>query len=150
MSGFDKQVYFQLLCEDPLAAQDYALDHSQKVSQVMEDYQGVRNHVVTNAVNQAFVKKHPELLQVTPEEDLQNAQKLAEILRQNNLPYTAENLEIALDAAKESGEVTLGAGGETIRAPNGQFVSKKEFDRTAPLDQLREFYESKYPDRVRR
>jgi hypothetical protein len=166
MSDFDKQYYFSLLATDPVAADDYLTAHQtggmtkrQFAVEYATTARPAIQQTIQNAVNYAFAQEHPELLQVSPEADLENASKIASYIHENNLPAHdaesyAESLKTAFEATKP--ELRLGGGGETVRAvgdygnvKRGQFVSKKDFLQTAPIEQVRAHFESQEQSRRR-
>jgi hypothetical protein len=106
-NGFSRDKYFQLLYQDPIAAQDYVLGHriGQPVDQFLNDYaKTVRpgaEMAKINAVNAAFVQKHPELLSVSPEDDLHNANAMRKIIADNGWEYSERNLHAAVCLGEE-------------------------------------------------
>jgi hypothetical protein len=58
-------------------------------------------------IYQEFVASHPELLNVDLPTDLQNKQIIDNIMAENGLPLTPENLERAFQVGVEAGQLTL-------------------------------------------
>src|SRR6266700_1480538 len=59
------------------------------------------------SIMQAFVAKHPELLNAPLDADIRNKQVIDAVMTQNNLALTPENLEWAYGVALNAGELTL-------------------------------------------
>lgn len=111
-----------------------------------------------NAVNAAFVQKHPELLSVSPEDDLHNANAMRKIIADNGWEYNERNLHAAFALAKNDGYLKIApaaAGAEVVMQPVPTTVtrpaaaantseSEEHFLRTAPTEKVREFLEKKY------
>ena len=58
-------------------------------------------------IYQGFIAKHPELLNVDLQTDLQNKQIIDHVMTENGLTLTPENLERAFRVALEAGQLTL-------------------------------------------
>ena len=164
-SGFDKQQFFNQLYEKPEDAIAYALEKKIGVSlaDFMQDYQNTRAGAqlsITNSVSAQFAQNHPELLQVSNQEDDKNNGKvLDEIMKANGWAFNLNNLEAAYAVAKTGNklklnetnfapEVQLPHSPSTISRPTGTInnqASEDEFIRTAPLDKVRKYFEDKYP-----
>ena len=109
-----------------------------------------------NAVNAAFVQKHPELIQVSPEDDLHNANTMRKIIAENGWDYSEKSLNAAFAVAKMEGhlklpvaepEGTLPPVPTTVTRPSVQVntdKSEKEFLTTAPTEKVREYLEKKF------
>jgi hypothetical protein len=164
-NAFDRQKFFSMLYEKPEEAITYAIEKKLGVNlpDFMQDYQTVRTGAqigIQNAVNAQFAQKHPELLQVTSQEDdLHNGKVLADILTEHGWSYTVANLDAALALAKAenklklmnasfSPEAQLPPAPTTVSRPTGQVNSSEaedEFLRTAPINKVKEYLEKKYP-----
>ena len=161
--GFDRQEYFRMLYENPVAAQKYAMQFviGAPVDQFLQDYQTVRGGAmmgIQNAVNAQFAQKHPELLQVPQEDDIKNAEVISKILTDNGWAYNLNNLEAAFAVAKTNNQLKLNANSfspeailppapTTVSRPTGQVntsESENEFLHTAPLAKVKEYLEKKY------
>jgi len=166
--GFNKQKYFNLLYENPIEAQKYAMQFviGAPVDDFLKDYNTVRQGSLAgmqNMVNAQFAQKHPELLQVPQEDDIYNAKVISEILTENGWTYNLNNLEAAYAVAKTQGKLKLNAapaGPEATLIPAPTVVSRPtgaadstqaedEFLRTAPLDKVKQYLEKKYPSGAR-
>lgn len=164
-NGFDKQKYFNMLYENPVEAQKYALSFAigMPVDDFVKDYQTVRNgaHMgIQNAVNAQFAQKHPELLQVPQEDDVHNANVISKILTDNGWQYNINNLEAAYAVAKTnnqlklqntsfSPEATLPLAPTTVTRPTGSqnnSESENEFlnNPNTPTHKIKEYLEKKY------
>lgn len=162
--GFDRDRYFKLLYADPVAAQDYVLSATigMPVKDFMTDYTNTVRPgaalATKNAVNAAFVQKHPEVLQVSPEDDLHNSKIILEIIHERNWPYDVKNLEAAFALAKDGGKLKLPPQDTTmpeitppvpttVTRPSVQAntsESEEQFLRTAPTDEVRKYLERKH------
>ena len=161
--GFDRQEYFRMLYENPVAAQKYAMQFviGAPVDQFLQDYQTVRGGAmmgIQNAVNAQFAQKHPELLQVPQEDDIKNAEVISKILTDNGWAYNLNNLEAAFAVAKTNNQLKLNSNSfspeailppapTTVSRPTGQVntsESEEEFLRTGPLTKVKEYLEKKY------
>lgn len=162
--GFDKQKYFNLLYENPVEAQKYAFSFAFGVSpeEFQQDYQQVRQGAllgIQNSVNAQFAQKHPELLQVSQENDIHNAEQISKILNENGWSYNLNNLEAAYAVAKTSGklklqeqsqfptEVQMAPVPSTVSRPTGQVntsLAEEEYLATAPLAEVKKYLEKKY------
>lgn len=163
---FDQDHYFRLLSEDPLEAHRYALSFvfDADIEDLKEDYRRVRTAAalsVQDRVNAAFVRKHPELLQVSSEDDVVNTEAIQKILTENGWKYTVQNLDAAYALAREQGRVKLpkssappAPAAETApvpsvlpgrpSAPTPSESDEEKFLRSAPLDKVREYLEKKH------
>lgn len=162
--GFDRDHYFKLLYADPVAAQDYVLSATigMPVKDFMTDYTNTVRPgaalATKNAVNAAFVQKHPEVLQVSPEDDLHNSKIILEIIHERNWPYDVKNLEAAFALAKDGGKLKLPPQETTmpeitppvpttVTRPSVQAntsESEEQFLRTAATEDVRKYLEKKY------
>jgi hypothetical protein len=163
--GFDKQQYFALLYNDPLAAFDYAAKYriGRDLRDFLTEYDQVKQGAqigMQQAINGAFVARHPELLQVAPADDMHNSKVISEILTNNNWQYSVDNLEAAYAVAKAAGKLKLPppepAASQVVEPPQPPVVSgrspapatgqveEQEFLRTAPLEKVREYLENKF------
>ena len=165
-SGFDRNKYFALLYENPQEAQAYSLKHilGRDIGEFVTEYDQVRQGAMAGyqqSVNGAFVQKHPELLQVTPDADLHNAKVISEILTKRGWAYNVDNLEAAYAVAKVNNQLQLPdaqpsdpAASQQIAAPivtgkpsaQGSDGSAEEADflRTAPIGKVRDYLENKF------
>jgi hypothetical protein len=109
--NYDHSVYLTLLQQDGRKAHAYAAKFPESwPAEVREDYQQVREaslHSRRQSVNAEFAREHPELLQVTPEQDVKNSQAISKILVElypelasNNGVYTKKQLEAAYNQAR--------------------------------------------------
>jgi hypothetical protein len=64
-------------------------------------------------IKRTLVQKHPELLRVPREADIQNEQAISKVLADNGWPWTPENLEAAYCVALQNGLLTLPEPGVT-------------------------------------
>src|ERR1700747_745437 len=164
---FDRQRYFNSLYDDPLVATRYALKHimGRDPEEVFREYEQVRQGAMVgqqSAINAQFVQKHPELLQVTQAEDVENANTIAKIITDNGWSYSLNNLEAAYAVAKTTGKLKLPATIVTTMepqlnntpapittstpssaSPNAE-QAEKDFLQTAPLEKVREYLEAKF------
>ena len=160
-SGFDKQQFFNQLYEKPEDAIAYALEKKLGVSlaDFMQDYQNTRAGAqlsITNSVSAQFAQNHPELLQVSNQEDDRNNGKvLDDIMKANGWAFNLNNLEAAYAVAKTGNklklnetnfapEVHLPHSPSTIQRPTGNVntsESLQDFYNNAPLPKLREYFE---------
>lgn len=165
---FDRQKYFALLYENPQAAQEYSLNMllGRNVREFVAEYDQVKQGAqigMQQAINSAFVQRHPELLQVTPENDAQNAKTISDILTKRGWSYNLDNLDAAYAVARqgnqlklpeamtatftETNTIQLPAAPITTGKPASQTTSaeqaESDFLRTAPLDKVRDFLEQK-------
>src|SRR2546421_371395 len=109
-----------------------------------------------NAVNAAFVQKHPELIQVSPEDDLHNANTMRKIIADNGWDYSEKSLNAAFAVAKVEGQLKLPVAEPegalppvptTVTRPSVQVntdKTEKEFLTTAPTEKVREYLEKKF------
>ena len=168
-NGFEKQKYFNLLYENPVEAQKYAMQFviGAPVDDFMKDYQHVRGGALAgmqNMVNAQFAQKHPELLEVPREDDVHNAEEIAKILTENGWQYNINNLEAAYAVAKTQGklklreaapypEANLAPAPSVVTRPTGSggqsAEAEEEYLRTAPLDKVKAYLEKKYPQGAR-
>jgi hypothetical protein len=166
--GFNRQKYFNLLYENPIEAQKYAMQFviGAPVEAFLSDYQNVRAGSIAgmqNMVNAQFAQKHPELLQVPQADDIHNSEQISKILTENGWTYNLNNLEAAYAVAKTQGKLKLNAapsGPEAmmlsapsvVSRPSGatdSTATEEEFLRTAPLDKVKLYLEKKYPNGAR-
>lgn len=162
-NGFDKQKYFNMLYENPVEAQKYALQFAigMPLDEFVSDYQQVRGGAMMglqNAVNAQFAQRHPELLQVPQEDDITNATIITKILTDNQWPYDLSHLEAAFAIAKTNNQLKLNipaapefaavAAPTVVTRPTGSVntsEAEEEFLRTAPLDKVKAYLEKKFP-----
>jgi hypothetical protein len=149
--GFNRQKYFNLLYENPIEAQKYAMQFvlGAPVEDFMRDYQTVRTGSLAgmeNMVNAQFAQKHPELLEVSPEDDIHNAETISKILVENGWTYNLNNLEAAYAVAKMQGKLKLQADPtteeESLRTTAEE---EEEFSHNAPLNKVKQYLGKKYP-----
>lgn len=162
--SFDRNKYFNMLYENPLAAQEYALKHvlgGRDPKEFVQEYDQIREGALLGrqqSINAQFVHAHPELLQVTPDEDLANAKTIDKIITDNGWNYNLNNLEAAYAVAKVQGKLKLPEVQVTQQAEpivpvtTGKPASQQgtaeqqeaEFLRSGDLSKVREYLENKY------
>jgi len=150
---FDKQVYFNLLYNDPVAADDYLTAHQtggMTKRQFAEEYAtDVRPTVEQSKVYRtanAWAQKALESGKITEANQMQAGQAIAAVMAEYDMDgLTPANYDKALQIACERGGI-----GETVRLADGKMVDKQEFLNNADTEDIRSYFENKYPDRVRR
>jgi hypothetical protein len=162
-NGDGRQQFFNTLYTDPEAAIIGVLEKRMNMGfdDFQKDYQQVRTgsqKAIQNEVSAVFAQRHPELLQVSTEEDKHNADTISKILTDNGWAFNLNNLEAAYAVAKTQNqlklhqtsqfpEATLMPAPTTISRPTGSInnsASEEEFLRTAPLPKVKEYLEKKY------
>lgn len=162
-TAYNKDEYITQFYNDPMKALDQYFEQRLGTSpdQFLNDYQQVRagsQKAVMNEVSAVFAQSHPELLQVSAEEDKHNANVISQILTDNGWSYNVKNLEAAYAVAKVEGKLKLGQTSPfpeatllpsptTITRPTGAVnnsASEEEFLQTAPLSKVKEYLEKKY------
>lgn len=161
---FDRTKYFNMLYENPLQAQEYALKFvlgGRDPKEFVSEYDQIREGALLgrqNAINAQFVHNHPELLQVTPADDQENAKTIDGIIKANGWSYTLNNLEAAYAVAKVQSKLKLPEAQQqqqqepvvpvTAGRPAAQQTSAEqqeaEFLRTGDINKVREYLEKKY------
>lgn len=161
---FDRTKYFNMLYENPLQAQEYALKFvlgGRDPKEFVSEYDQIREGALLgrqNAINAQFVHNHPELLQVTPADDLENAKTIDSIIKANGWSYTLNNLEAAYAVAKVQSKLKLPEAQQqqqqepivpvTAGRPAAQQTSAEqqeaEFLRTGDIAKVRDYLENKY------
>jgi hypothetical protein len=110
---FDRERYLNLLASDPFAANRYLLAFEEAWPEsVRKDYNMVRtaaSYGLQQQINAAFVREHPELLQVSRDDDQHNSKVISKILTDNGWAYNKENLEAAFLSAKSKDMLRLPA-----------------------------------------
>lgn len=162
-NGDARQEYFNTLYQDPMKAHDMYFEQrfGMKPDEFIQEYQQVRagsQTAIQNQVASQFAQKHPELLQVSQEDDKHNSTEISKILTENGWAFNERNLEAAYALAKQEGkiklnqsspfpEATLPSVPSTISRPTGAVntsASEEEFLRTGPLDKVKKYLEEKY------
>jgi hypothetical protein len=114
-------------------------------------------------VNNSLIAKHPELLEVSKEDDRHNANEIKKIAEELGAPYTEISAEACFALAKERGRLRLGVVpvGEEVRLPPvpttvtrpaaaaNTSESREEFLRTAPTEDVRKFLEKEWAGKQR-
>jgi|SRR5690348_7350091 len=165
--AFDKQKWFGTLYEEPLGAIDqwaetrFGMPVDQLVQRLGQMEQATANVTQSSVMNE-FVARHPELLQVSKDDDVHNSQVVGSILQDNNLPLTANTLEMAYALAKDQGKLKLPAAQQedqpivpvTLTSKRGTQTSavSQEEERRAMArmsrPELEEYLRKKHGDRV--
>ena len=160
---YDKNQFFSNLYENPDDAIIGVLERrmGMKFDDFTQDYQQTRvgaGKAIQNEVSAQFAQRHPELLQVSPEEDKHNANTISQILTENGWAFNIKNLEAAYAVARQENklkltqsnpfpEATMMPAPSTISRPTGAVntsESEADFLQTAPLAQVKAYLEKKY------
>jgi hypothetical protein len=161
---FDRTKYFNMLYENPLQAQEYALKFvlgGRDPKEFVSEYDQIKEGALLgrqNAINAQFVHNHPELLQVTPADDIENAKTIDKIVKDNGWTYNLNNLEAAYAVAKTQNKLKLPEAQQqqqqepivpiTTGRPAAQQTSAEqqeaEFLRTGDINKVRDYLEKKY------
>lgn len=159
-NGFDRQAYFNTLYEDPLKAFDLAFTQRfgmspEDATQQWERMSQVEQIVQARTVAAQFASKHPELLQVTPDQDRANGSMIEKIINENGWAYTEKNLEAAYALALHQGKLKLPAQANAETSPpsppatltnnggSGDNVDEAALLSGMTLDQKRAYYSAK-------
>ena len=96
----DMEKYIELLSKDPIAAANYIDEIRYGYNPVQVNQQALAKLIDLNNIQQANIFKDmvPEY-----EENQHNAEVLYQLLQRNNLAWTANNLRLAYDHAKNNG-----------------------------------------------
>lgn len=156
----DNQQFFQSLYQNPDDAIIGVLERriGMKIEDFKKDYNQTRlgsQKAIQNEVNATFVQKHPELLQVSQEDDISNSTIISQILTENGWQYNYNNLEAAYAVARTQGklklpnenglpEVVMQSAPSTLTRPTGAVNSSESlqhFLNTAPLSKVKEYFE---------
>src|SRR6266496_741001 len=159
-----RQQFYNDFYQNPDTAIVGALERTLGISMdaFKTDYAKVRagaSMAERSQIASTFAQKHPELLQVSSQEDdAHNGQEIEKILNDHQWPFTVDNLEAAFAVAKTQGKLKLNETQfapearmipvpSTVSRPTGQVntsVSEEEFMRTTPLANLKKYLEEKY------
>lgn len=158
-NGFDKEGYFSTMYQDPLKAVDIWAEQRfglpiDKLVERFSAHDRAADMVTVNQVAGQFARKHPELLQVTPDQDLSNSKAIDAIMQENEWKYSENNLEAAFLLAQKRGKIILPSTTSTTQeevtatiGSQGGGASTEIDDATATanmsLDQKRDYYRAK-------
>jgi hypothetical protein len=113
-------------------------------------------------VNAKVGKGHPELMNLAPEDDLKNAQRILQTVIDNGWSYDVPRVEMAIIQAREKGQLVISQGSPenpdvpvTMPLVKSEGVAanpeeEKRFLATAPTEKIAEYFEKKkYPSMAR-
>lgn len=161
----DRGDYFGTFYTDPMAAQDiwYESRFGKKPQQAKKENQEVSKvaaQAKADRILGEFANKHPELLQVSPEDDLKNGLAISKILQENG--WDVEKLDAAYALARERGQIVLPvasaaapgeaqAQGVSIPRTVSPEAEKQFYASNPPAEAIREYLEKvKHPEMARR
>jgi hypothetical protein len=144
---YDKQQFFSNLYQNPDDAIIGVLERKMgmKFDDFQRDYQNTRlgsQKAIQNEVSAVFAQRHPELLQVSTDEDKQNAETLSKILADNQWNFNINNLEAAYALARTQGKLKLptDSGYAEVRMPPAPSSMTRPTGAVNSSESLQEFF----------
>lgn len=162
---FDTQAWFNKMYSNPLDAIDTWAEErfglpvpalAERLREMGEVTQAQQDLMVQGK----FAKAHPELLQVPPEDDLQNSKEIYGIMNERKWEHNVGNLEAAYAVAKERGKLKLpsavaaSADADATPVPpititsttgaQGESVDVAHFIKTAPIAEVEKFMQERH------
>lgn len=164
-NGVDRGDFFETFYKDPREAGKQLLSDifGAPIDAVINDYATVvrpaaqRSNIA--AVDNEFVRQHPELMEVSQQDDLHNATAIRNIIIERGWNYDVDTLNDAYTIAAQQGQLklhrinvqpsssALPSVPTTVTRPSSQpntSESEQKFYQTAKLSDMRAYIEKKF------